>query len=79
MTALETRLGASAVHVVDTSGGCGQAFEVQVVSDQFAGKNRLARARAVNAALHDEIAEIHAFSQKAYTNAEWDALKSREA
>lgn len=78
-SALESRLDASMVDVVDTSGGCGQAFEITVVSDQFSGKNRLARARAVNAALHDEIAEVHAFSQKTYTNDEWNALKNRKA
>ena len=33
----------------------------------------LARHRLVNTALKDEIARLHAFSQKSYTPEEWDA------
>lgn len=73
--AIKERLEASEVEVQDMSGGCGQAFAVIIVSDVFTGKNKLARHRMVNAALKDEIAEIHAFTQKVFTNAEWDEQK----
>lgn len=44
-------------------GGCGQAFEVVIVSNIFIGKNKLLRHRLVNKALRDEIMSIHAFTQ----------------
>ncbi|KAJ3129172.1 hypothetical protein HK100_008790 [Physocladia obscura] len=47
----------------DKSDGCGQNFEVIVVSDLFDGKPLLARHRLVNDAAKDEISKIHAFSQ----------------
>lgn len=59
------------VIVIDTSSGCGQSFEVVVVSNTFAEKNKLQRSRLVNKALQAEIAEIHAFSCKCYTEEEW--------
>jgi stress-induced morphogen len=45
------------------TGGCGQAFEVVIVSRQFQGKNKLFRHRLVNKALQAEIQSIHAFTQ----------------
>jgi stress-induced morphogen len=60
---IRERLNATHVEVNDQSGGCGQAFEVIIVSDQFVGKNKLFRHRLVNKALHEEIAAIHAFTQ----------------
>ncbi|KAK9383718.1 bola protein [Kockiozyma suomiensis] len=74
--AIKTRLEAVHVEVVDISGGCGQAFEVVIVSPNFAGKNRLMRHRLVNSALREEIAQIHAFTQKDYTPEEWAKLQT---
>ena len=45
-------------------GGCGTAFEVVIVSPVFEKKLVLARHRLVNNALKNEIAQIHAFTQK---------------
>ncbi|KAL1923640.1 uncharacterized protein VTP21DRAFT_8620 [Calcarisporiella thermophila] len=72
--ALIERLEAQHVEVVDTSGGCGQSFEVVIVSPRFEGKTTLARHRLVNEVMKDEIAQIHAFSQKTYTPAQWATL-----
>ena len=48
--------------------GDGYHFEAKVVSEDFAGKNRLARHRLVYATLGDKMAEIiHALSIKAVT------------
>lgn len=70
---LRTKLEAEHVEVYDTSGGCGEAFEVVVVSKLFSGKNRLMRHKFVNSALKDQIAAVHAFTQKTYSPEEWEA------
>lgn len=67
------RLEADLVQVEDMSGGCGQAFAVVIVSSKFKGKNKLMRHRLVNNALKEEIAAIHAFTQKGFTPEEWKA------
>ncbi|CAN3356373.1 bolA-like protein 2 [Diutina catenulata] len=69
---IKERLHADLVQVEDMSGGCGQAFAVVIVSDDFKGKNKLARHRMVNSALKQEIESIHAFTQKGYTREEWE-------
>ena len=70
---IEDKLEATLVQVEDMSGGCGQAFAVIIVSPLFVGKNKLARHRWVNSALKEEIASIHAFTQKGFTPEEWKA------
>jgi stress-induced morphogen len=50
-----------------STGGCGQAFSVLIVSPEFAGKSSLARHRLVNSALKEEIAAIHAWTAKCQT------------
>ncbi|QLG71221.1 hypothetical protein HG535_0B02600 [Zygotorulaspora mrakii] len=60
--------------VTDISAGCGQSFDVVVVSNTFEGKNRLMRNRLVNKALKNEIAQIHAFTCKCYTESEWKKI-----
>lgn len=70
---IQERLEASLVQVEDMSGGCGQAFAVVIVSPLFKGKNKLMRHRLVNNALKEEIAVIHAFTQKGFTPEEWQA------
>jgi len=51
---------------VDGSGGCGQKFEVKIVSKLFEGKPLLQRHRLVNEVLKVEISQMHAFSQVRY-------------
>lgn len=41
---------------------CGASFSVEIVSDQFEGKRLLERHRMVNAALVEEMKDIHALS-----------------
>lgn len=62
--------------VSDVSGGCGQAYDVVIVSDAFEGLNTLKRHRMVNELLKDEIAQLHAFSQKTYTVSQYAAMSS---
>ncbi|KAH7272048.1 hypothetical protein NCS52_00485600 [Fusarium sp. LHS14.1] len=75
--AIKERLGAVHVEVTDMSGGCGQAFNSLIVSSQFQGLNSLKRHRLVNAALKDEIANIHAWTAKCQTPDEY--AKTNEA
>lgn len=63
--------------VSDVSGGCGQAYDVVIVSDAFDGLNTLKRHRMVNELLKDEIAQLHAFSQKTYTVAQYEQMSSQ--
>ena len=58
------------------TGGCGQAFTTLIVSPVFAGKNSLKRHRLVNAALKDEIAQIHAWTARCQTPEEWEKEKA---
>ncbi|TKY89891.1 hypothetical protein EX895_001188 [Sporisorium graminicola] len=66
----------STLVVSDVSGGCGQAYDVVIVSDAFQGLNTLKRHRMVNELLKDEIAQLHAFSQKTYTVAQYESMSS---
>lgn len=68
---LTTELEASHVSVEDLSDGCGAKFSVVVVSPKFSGKPLLQRHRLVNAALQEELKEIHAFSMKTLTPEQW--------
>jgi stress-induced morphogen len=56
-------------------GGCGQRLEVTIVSPQFAKKTTLQRHRAVNGALKNEVAAIHAWTIKCHTPEEWERKK----
>jgi stress-induced morphogen len=59
------------LQVVDTSGGCGQSFDVLIVSEAFKGKGLLERHKMVNNGLKDEISSMHAFSQKTLSPEQW--------
>lgn len=79
-SAIHTKLGdVQHLFVSDVSGGCGQAYDVVIVSDQFEGLSTLRRHRLVHSKLHDEISAMHAFSQKTYTPAQSAELKSKVA
>ncbi|CDS11979.1 hypothetical protein LRAMOSA04175 [Lichtheimia ramosa] len=72
------RLQAQHVEVEDQSGGCGQMFQVVIVSPLFREKRLLARHRLVNDSLKDEISKVHAFSQKSYTPEEWEKKQQEQ-
>ncbi|KAK0517991.1 hypothetical protein OC834_003819 [Tilletia horrida] len=78
--AIRTKIqNVSALIVSDVSGGCGQAYDVVIVSDVFEGMNSLKRHRLVNESLKEQIAELHAFSQKTMTPAESEARIPKES
>ncbi|KAB1208207.1 BolA-like protein 2 [Morella rubra] len=65
--------------VIDTSGGCGASFAIEIVSEQFEGKRLLERHRLVNAALEQEMKQIHALSiKKALTPEQWKQQQESE-
>lgn len=70
---LTKELRAEYVKAEDNSGGCGANFNVIVVSECFNGKTPLQRHRLVYKALAEELLNIHAFTQKLYTPADWKA------
>ncbi|XP_004503975.1 protein BOLA2 [Cicer arietinum] len=75
-SSLNSKLNPSHIEVLDTSGGCGASFVVEIVSEQFEGKRLLERHRMVNAALEEEMKEIHALSvKKAVTPEQWKKLQ----
>jgi acid stress-induced BolA-like protein IbaG/YrbA len=54
--------------------GDGQHFQALIVSDEFAGRNRVQRHQLVYAALGDRMREeIHALSMRTLTPQEWRA------
>lgn len=61
--------------VTDVSGGCGQSFQVLIVSDIFKGLITIKRHRLINDYLKDEIKDLHAFSQKTLTRDEYENAK----
>ncbi|KAI9165344.1 hypothetical protein LWI28_012256 [Acer negundo] len=76
---LTSKLKPSYLEVIDTSGGCGASFVVEIVSEQFEGKRLLERHRIVNAALEEEMKEIHALSiHKAITPEQWKQQEEAE-
>ncbi|RYR49193.1 hypothetical protein Ahy_A07g035505 [Arachis hypogaea] len=73
---LKSKLNPTHLEVVDTSGGCGASFVVDIVSEEFEGKRILERHRMVNAALEEEMKEIHTLSvKKAVTPEQWKQLQ----
>jgi stress-induced morphogen len=50
-------------------------YETIIVSPQFANKRSLQRHRAVNNALKQEIAAMHAWSAQCHTPEEWEKNK----
>ena len=67
--------GMSCTHLV--LDGDGQHFEAIVVSDEFAGLNRVKRQQRVYQTLQDKLAtgELHAISFKTLTPEEWSAQR----
>ena len=54
----------SQINIQDISGGCGQAFSIQVASSDFTGKSLIQQHRLLNDILKDELAEVHSVQYK---------------
>ncbi|XWS33206.1 hypothetical protein CRYUN_Cryun22dG0060800 [Craigia yunnanensis] len=78
-SSLTSKLKPSHLEVIDTSGGCGASFAIEIVSEQFEGKRLLERHRIVNTALEEEMKQIHALSiKKALTPEQWKQQQESE-
>ncbi|XP_014800944.1 PREDICTED: bolA-like protein 3 [Calidris pugnax] len=51
--------GASAIKVVDISGGCGAMYEIHIESEEFREKRTVQQHQMVNQALSEEIKSMH--------------------
>ncbi|KAJ5679722.1 hypothetical protein N7462_007966 [Penicillium macrosclerotiorum] len=69
--------GLTYIDLQDLSGGCGQAWQATIVSTKFEGMNLLKRHRTVNKILKEDIDEIHAWTPKCYTPAQWELANSQ--
>ncbi|OSD03734.1 bola-like protein [Trametes coccinea BRFM310] len=76
--AIRAAMPVTHLEIEDTSNGCGENYSVFVVSQAFEGKNTLARHRFINEVLKNEIAQMHAFSQKTLTPAQWEAQIAKQ-
>jgi len=66
------------LEIQDHSSGCGENYAVVLVSPAFEGKSTLARHRLVNELLKNQIAQMHAFSQKTFTPKQYEAQLARQ-
>ena len=72
-----SELEPSVVEISDTSDGCGSKFEALIVSSKFDGMGLLERQQAVNAIIAEEMEQIHAFSMKTWTPAQYEKKKNK--
>ena len=70
---LRERLSATAVTVVDASGGCGSFYNVTVVSTRFEGMSTIKQHRAVTEVLEAEIGKMHGLTIRTLTPAQHTA------
>lgn len=61
------------LEIEDKSSGCGESFDLVIVSDDFNGMNLLERQRRVNTILKDLMKEIHALTMKTWTLQEYNS------
>ncbi|WWC63438.1 uncharacterized protein I303_106040 [Kwoniella dejecticola CBS 10117] len=76
-TKLKSNLKIDFLEFIDTSGNCGSSYSVTIVSPDFNKKMTLARHKLVNQILSDEIAQLHAFSQKTFTPEQFAKEKTK--
>lgn len=74
---IESQLRCQVCQVVDVSGGCGNSFQVTVVSEEFEGVPLLQRHRKINEMFKSELqSQIHAFTLKTYTPRQYQDLNA---
>jgi len=76
-SAIRAAIPVSHLEIIDQSSGCGENYAVFVVSEAFEGRNTLARHRFINDLLKEQIAQMHAFSQKTLTPKQWEARQQQ--
>lgn len=61
---LRQELQPSHLNIMDTSGGCGSFFGIEITSSKFNGMRMIQQHQLVNKILKDEIAQVHGISLK---------------
>ena len=56
---LEKELNPSQLEIMDTSGGCGTFFGIQITSSKFNGLTMIKQHKLVNEILKEEISQVH--------------------
>jgi BolA-like protein 3 len=54
----------SSLNIQDTSGGCGQAFTLEISSNDFKGQSVIQQHRLINTILKEELKSIHSLQIK---------------
>ncbi|KAJ7672685.1 bola-like protein [Mycena rosella] len=77
--AIRKSLNCAHIEIEDQSNGCGENYAILLVSEDFEGKSTLVRHRWINQLLKEEIAQMHAFSQKTFTPKQYEIHLAKEA
>ncbi|PPQ80460.1 hypothetical protein CVT26_003928 [Gymnopilus dilepis] len=77
--AIKRAIPVTHLEIEDQSSGCGDNYAIVLVSEVFEKKTTLQRHRMVNELLKDQIAQMHAFSQKTYTPKQWEELQAKSS
>ncbi|KAF9023395.1 bola-like protein [Hymenopellis radicata] len=75
--AIRNALPITYLNIEDQSSGCGENYSIVIVSEAFEGKTTLARHRWINELLKNEIAQMHAFSQKTFTPKQYETYLAK--
>jgi len=75
--AIKRAIPVTHLEIQDQSSGCGESYAIVLVSEAFEGKTTLARHKMVNEFLKEQIAQMHAFSQKTYTPAQYEEIQAK--
>ncbi|KAL0478962.1 hypothetical protein AKO1_007852 [Acrasis kona] len=68
---LTEQLSPTKLQLQDISGGCGQSFNILVISESFKGLSELKRNRLVHAALKQQLKTVHALILNCFTEEEF--------
>jgi stress-induced morphogen len=74
---LTQRFKPTTMQINDISGGCGQSFQIIIVSDEFKGLTAVTQQRLVYAAIKQEMGDIHALALTCMTVDEYTAKKNK--
>ncbi|KIY65902.1 bola-like protein [Cylindrobasidium torrendii FP15055 ss-10] len=77
--AIREAIPVSFLNIEDQSSGCGENYAIVLVSEAFEGKTTLARHRWINELLKNQIAQMHAFSQKTFTPKQYETFVAKNA
>jgi len=66
------------MEIHDMSNGCGENYAILIASSKFEGMRTLARHKFINDVLKEQIAMMHAFSQKTFTPKQYEEYLAKQ-